>query len=88
MPPLWEQLRAGQRRGNPIPQRRQPTEIEGKSYVVQTPKREGKLNVGDRVQHEKFGPGTIKRIDHDKLEIAFDKAGLKKVMENFVREVG
>jgi len=32
--------------------------------------------------------GTIRRIDHDKLEIAFDKAGLKKVMESFVRAAG
>jgi len=41
--------------------------------------------IGDRVFHEKFGPGTIRRIDHDKLEIVFDKAGVKKVMENFVQ---
>ena len=48
-------------------------------------RREGKCNVGDRVFHEKFGPGTVRRVDHDKLEIAFDKAGIKKVMESFVR---
>ena len=59
-------------------------QIEGKAYEVKPPRREGKLNVGDRVHHEKFGAGTIRRIDHEKLDIFFDKAGLKKVMENFV----
>ncbi|HEU0117329.1 MAG TPA: UvrD-helicase domain-containing protein [Alphaproteobacteria bacterium] len=83
IPSLWEQLQAGQPRN--LPPRLRPAQIEGKAQVVATPKREGKLNIGDRVFHEKFGTGTIKRIDHDKLEIAFDKAGLKKVMENFVR---
>ncbi|MGE3622478.1 MAG: ATP-dependent helicase [Bdellovibrionales bacterium] len=87
VPPLWEQIRAGQGRSS-IPPRLRPTEIEGKAYEILPPKREGRLNIGDRVFHEKFGNGTIKRIDHDKLEINFDKAGLKKVMEGFVRAVG
>jgi DNA helicase-2/ATP-dependent DNA helicase PcrA len=85
IPSLWEQLRAGQQGRANNPPRLRPAEIEGHAYVVQPPKREGKMNVGDRVFHEKFGTGTVQRIDHDKLEIAFDKAGLKKVMENFVR---
>lgn len=49
------------------------------------PRRHGKLNVGDRVRHGTFGLGTIRRVDHDKLEVAFDKAGTKKLMENFVQ---
>ena len=61
-----------------------PVEIEGKAYEIKPPRREGKLNIGDRVRHEKFGLGTIRRIEHEKLDIFFDKAGLKKVMENFV----
>ena len=39
---------------------------------------------GMRVFHQKFGMGTIELVDADKLEIAFDKAGLKKVVANFV----
>ena len=85
-PPLWEQLRAGS--GNRMSSGRKPMQIEGKAYEVKPARREGGLNIGDRVFHDKFGPGTIKRIDHDKLEIAFDKAGLKKVMESFVRAEG
>ncbi|CAA7626022.1 putative DNA helicase II homolog [Magnetospirillum sp. LM-5] len=39
---------------------------------------------GDRVLHAKFGPGTVVAVDGDKLEIAFDKAGTKKVLGSFV----
>ena len=39
---------------------------------------------GDRVFHQKFGMGNIWSIDGDKLEIAFDKAGHKKVLSGFV----
>ena len=82
-PTLWEQLNAGRSRLNSA---QQPAKmIEGTATVVQSPKREGKLNVGDRVMHEKFGTGTIRRIDHDKLDVAFDKAGTKKILENFVK---
>jgi DNA helicase-2/ATP-dependent DNA helicase PcrA len=86
IPPLWEQLRAGQsRQTRPKAWRQPPVEIEGKAHAIRAPRPDGELDVGARVFHEKFGPGTIKRIDHDKLEIAFDKAGLKKVMASFVR---
>jgi DNA helicase II / ATP-dependent DNA helicase PcrA len=39
---------------------------------------------GQRVFHQKFGYGTILIVDGNKLEIAFEKAGLKKVMDSFV----
>jgi len=31
--------------------------------------------------------GTVKRSDGDKLEIGFDKAGEKKVISRFVRQL-
>ena len=40
--------------------------------------------VGERVFHQKFGYGTIEGIEGDKLEIAFEKAGAKKVVAKFV----
>jgi DNA helicase-2/ATP-dependent DNA helicase PcrA len=40
---------------------------------------------GARVFHQKFGYGRISAIDGNKLEIAFDKAGDKKVIDSFVR---
>ncbi|MCX7645161.1 MAG: UvrD-helicase domain-containing protein [Rhodobacteraceae bacterium] len=39
---------------------------------------------GDRVFHQKFGYGTVTGIEGDKLDIAFDKAGGKKVVARFV----
>ena len=40
--------------------------------------------LGDRVFHQKFGYGAITAIEGDKLSIAFDKAGEKKVVASFV----
>ncbi|XDZ66264.1 ATP-dependent helicase [Alphaproteobacteria bacterium LSUCC0684] len=39
---------------------------------------------GDRVFHQKFGNGDVMSVDGDKLSIAFDKAGDKKVVAGFV----
>jgi DNA helicase II / ATP-dependent DNA helicase PcrA len=38
----------------------------------------------DRVFHQKFGYGQVIRIDGNKLTIAFEKAGEKKVVDSFV----
>ncbi len=40
--------------------------------------------VGDRVLHPKFGPGSIIGIDGKVLAIRFDRAGEKKVIDDFV----
>ena len=40
--------------------------------------------VGERVFHQKFGYGRITAIDANKLAIAFEKAGDKKVLDSFV----
>jgi DNA helicase-2/ATP-dependent DNA helicase PcrA len=42
------------------------------------------FTLGDRVFHQKFGYGTIDAIEGDKLDVAFDKAGSKKVVASFV----
>jgi len=42
------------------------------------------FTVGDRVFHQKFGYGRIAGMDGNKLEIAFDKAGSKRVIDSFV----
>ncbi len=42
------------------------------------------FSVGERVFHQKFGYGNVQGIEGDKLEIAFDKAGLKKVVARFL----
>ncbi|MDF1873128.1 ATP-dependent helicase [Vannielia sp.] len=40
--------------------------------------------VGERVFHQKFGYGAIVGIEGDKLEIAFEKSGVKKVVAKFI----
>ncbi|WP_227271425.1 ATP-dependent helicase [Roseobacter weihaiensis] len=40
--------------------------------------------VGERVFHQKFGYGAIQGIEGDKLEIAFEKAGVKNIVAKFV----
>lgn len=42
---------------------------------------------GDRIFHQKFGYGKIINIDGHKLDIAFEKAGQKRVMDSFVDKV-
>ncbi len=39
---------------------------------------------GERVFHQKFGPGTVTIINGDRLTIEFDKAGTKTVVAGFV----
>ncbi len=42
------------------------------------------FGLGDRVFHQKFGYGAITEIEGEKLSIAFEKAGVKKVVASFV----
>ncbi len=42
------------------------------------------IGAGDRVFHQKFGTNTIKHKNDNKLEISFDKTGLKMVLDSFV----
>ena len=44
----------------------------------------GDLAVGQRVFHQKFGYGDIAEIEGNKLEIDFESAGRKRVMDSFV----
>ncbi len=41
--------------------------------------------LGQRVFHEKFGYGAIVEIEGNKLEIDFEHAGRKRVMDSFVK---
>jgi DNA helicase-2/ATP-dependent DNA helicase PcrA len=44
----------------------------------------GRYPSGAKVFHQKFGYGKVLHSEGDKLEIAFEKAGVKKVMAGFV----
>ncbi len=45
-----------------------------------------RFETGDRVFHQKFGYGVITSIEGDKLTIAFDKAGEKRVVASYVTD--
>ena len=57
--------------------------------VPHTPAPAGTYKAGDTVQHKTFGTGLILAVtpmaNDSLLEIAFDKAGTKKLMANFAR---
>jgi DNA helicase-2/ATP-dependent DNA helicase PcrA len=69
--------------GGPLVARRgaEPWEQAGR------PARAEKILVGERVFHEKFGYGEVTASDDDKLDIVFEKAGQKRVMDRFVAKV-
>lgn len=64
--------------------RRGPLTIEGE-LVAKSTGTISEFSVSDRVFHQKFGYGRVTKIDGNKLTIAFDKAGEKKVVDSFVQ---
>jgi DNA helicase II / ATP-dependent DNA helicase PcrA len=66
---------------NPMPQRVQEA---SKPAVGLGAIGRSDLAVGMRVFHEKFGYGLIEDIEGNKLEIEFEQAGRKRVMDSFV----
>lgn len=61
---------------------RQPVTIEGE--LIASSSAEARFAVGERVFHLKFGYGEVIAVDGNKLTIAFDKAGEKRVMDSYV----
>jgi DNA helicase-2/ATP-dependent DNA helicase PcrA len=65
---------------------RQPLLIESARVPLrgQEIRKVGGFSVGDRVFHQKFGYGTVQKVEDNKLAINFEHAGEKKVMDAFV----
>jgi DNA helicase-2/ATP-dependent DNA helicase PcrA len=72
--------------GPRAPKRRTPLTIEGE-LVAKSTGTTSAFGLGDRVFHQKFGNGNVVAIDGNKLTIAFDKAGEKRVVDSFVERV-
>jgi DNA helicase-2/ATP-dependent DNA helicase PcrA len=62
--------------------------IEGDGRLIATadPKSGSGWARGDRVFHQKFGYGHVRSVEGNKLVVAFDKAGEKKVIDSFVEK--
>jgi len=69
--------------GSFAPKKRAPMTIEGE-LVAKSTGTVSEFSLGDRVFHLKFGYGHVVKIDGNKLTIAFEKAGEKKVVDSFV----
>jgi len=65
---------------------RTPLTIEGE-LIAKSTGAPSSFSVGDRVFHLKFGNGNVVAVDGNKLTIAFDKAGEKRVVDSFVERV-
>jgi DNA helicase-2/ATP-dependent DNA helicase PcrA len=80
--PGWKRAQANRASGM---QRARAPLIEAQSYTVQTsdPTAAG-YQRGDRVFHQKFGYGRVAAVEGNKLTVDFDKAGEKRVIDNFV----
>jgi DNA helicase-2/ATP-dependent DNA helicase PcrA len=48
------------------------------------PPRADAIPVGSRVFHQKFGYGTVRAVDDDKLDVHFETSGDKRVLDRFV----
>ena len=83
--PGWKRYQAASQQGR----RTDPPTINAKANLIETGGGDklGKWKTGDRVFHDKFGYGTVKKADGAKFTVAFDKAGMKKVVENFLRDL-
>ncbi len=83
--PGWQRAQA-RSAGQPPGQgysRGQVIEGEGKLVAVSEPSASA-YQRGERVFHQKFGYGKVMAVEGNKLSVAFDKAGDKKVIDSFV----
>ncbi|WP_428375363.1 ATP-dependent helicase [Lichenicoccus sp.] len=67
---------------------RRPRTVEAPTFEAweepPRPKRQGSIAVGTRVFHQKFGYGIVRSAVDDRLEIEFDHAGLKRLLDSYV----
>ena len=83
--PGWKRFQASKAAGR----RADPGVIEGKAQLIESGDAssvggDSKWKPGDRIFHQKFGYGVVKVADGAKLTVAFDKAGMKKVVASFL----
>ncbi|MDQ8727832.1 UvrD-helicase domain-containing protein [Bradyrhizobium sp. LHD-71] len=75
--------RGGRGNARGFSRNRMPLTIEGE-LVAKSTGTQSEFSTGDRVFHQKFGYGRVTLVDGNKLTIAFDKAGEKRVVDSFV----
>jgi len=78
--PGWQ--RAATQMYNPTPSRIEQSTRSAASFAARP---RGDISPGARVWHEKFGYGTVTAQEGNKLEIEFEAAGPKRVIDSFVK---
>jgi DNA helicase-2/ATP-dependent DNA helicase PcrA len=81
--PGWKRAQERNYRGS-HPGRQQVIEGEGRLVAVSAPEVSSAYAKGDRVFHIKFGYGKVVAVEGNKLTVAFEQAGEKKVIDSFV----
>ncbi|MEW5684179.1 MAG: UvrD-helicase domain-containing protein [Pseudomonadota bacterium] len=81
--PGWRRAQANQYRGS-HPGRQNVIEGDGRLVAISESSAASEYKRGDRVFHQKFGYGSVKGVEGNKLTVNFDKAGEKKVIDSFV----
>ena len=76
-------FRAESSDGRPLQRGRTP----GDMLASSDPAAAGGIAMGARIFHDKFGYGRVVDIEGAKLTVNFEKAGIKKVVESFVKRV-
>lgn len=81
--PGWRRAQANQYRGS-HPGRQGVIDGDGRLVAISESSAASEYKRGDRVFHMKFGYGSVKGVEGNKLTVGFDKAGEKKVIDSFV----
>ncbi len=82
--PGWKRAQSRGYAGGP-PGRTKVIEGEGRLVAISDPDFASAYGKGDRVFHQKFGYGAVAVVEGNKLTVAFDTAGEKKVIDSFVQ---
>ncbi|MCX5497116.1 UvrD-helicase domain-containing protein [Kaistia dalseonensis] len=81
--PGWQRAQANRAAGAKPAAKSNTRLIEGELIAKSTGSKSD-YAIGERVFHQKFGYGHIEDIEGNKLTVAFEKAGTKKVVDSFV----
>ncbi len=88
--PGWQRAQAvtASRAPGARPARNTVIEGEGRPVATADPKSGSGFTKGQRVFHQKFGYGSVRIVEGNKLTVEFEKAGEKKVIDTFVERAG
>ncbi len=82
--PGWKRAKTRWQSEKDKPRKREPVLLEGE-LVASSTARPAAYAVGDRVQHNKFGLGTVIAADGNKLTVSFDEGSERKVVDEFLQ---